>query len=511
MISVIIPFYNAEETIIRAVKSVLMQGFIDFEIIICNDSKSSRLCDLLAGFENVKIVSNYHRNSAANSRKAAIENSSGDILMMLDADDEWMPYSKLHQLRQMHRDRLQISASDYLIRNLATPHEVPRLAKRFRGNHIDRKMLLKTCWVGNSSLIVERSLYEMCNYEDVPKEDYNFLLNATKISDISYFKRPTYYYSIGGNGVSGDKKKELVRQWQILKRHQTTCKATYFLLTYIYHGVVNRLQLLLPRSRKKDIVLMGGLGNCLFQIYVGEFWRRQGYTISYYSDLVDGSVLHQLLGWTQHDPIACELINAKRFSWRLIAFLFLLSFAFVEKQIVPQKHRMLWNNFYARYLIGYFQDVSDFRKNTLLDVAHIIDQHFKVPQPIKLAVHLRFGDSIWQGSEVNLLRFLKSEPGEMYVATDDQDAAKALLKPTAGSIKFGESLDQDFATLRAAEHVYLSDSTFGLWAAFTNTNLKKIVCSRFLKSLMPLPLSGVEIVVSDYDDEPNIAQHGAQD
>ncbi|MDB7513160.1 glycosyltransferase family 2 protein, partial [Enterococcus faecium] len=47
MISVIIPTFNAEKSIERAVESILNQTYQDFEIIICDDCSSDRTWDIL--------------------------------------------------------------------------------------------------------------------------------------------------------------------------------------------------------------------------------------------------------------------------------------------------------------------------------------------------------------------------------------------------------------------------------------------------------------------------------
>lgn len=57
MISVIIPTFNAEKSIERAVNSVLRQSYQDFEIIIVDDRSTDHTWELLTKLKNKINVS----------------------------------------------------------------------------------------------------------------------------------------------------------------------------------------------------------------------------------------------------------------------------------------------------------------------------------------------------------------------------------------------------------------------------------------------------------------------
>jgi glycosyltransferase involved in cell wall biosynthesis len=90
-ISVIIPTYNGERTIRRAIESVLNQTIkVETEILICDDGSTD---------DTIKIAKEYHciilqndRNSGGpnKGRNRGIKAATGDLVAFLDQDDEWV-------------------------------------------------------------------------------------------------------------------------------------------------------------------------------------------------------------------------------------------------------------------------------------------------------------------------------------------------------------------------------------------------------------------------------------
>lgn len=91
-ISVVIPAYNAERTILETIKSVQQQTFSDWEIIVINDGSTDRTIELLQSIsdERLKIFS-YENGGVATARNRGISRACGEFIAFLDADDLWTP------------------------------------------------------------------------------------------------------------------------------------------------------------------------------------------------------------------------------------------------------------------------------------------------------------------------------------------------------------------------------------------------------------------------------------
>ncbi|MBN2531747.1 MAG: glycosyltransferase family 2 protein [Spirochaetales bacterium] len=92
--SIIIPLYNKEAYIIRALTSALNQTFSDFEIIIINDACTDNSLYRIKEIKD-KRLRILHRETPGPggyaARNLGIAHAQGAFISFLDADDEWMP------------------------------------------------------------------------------------------------------------------------------------------------------------------------------------------------------------------------------------------------------------------------------------------------------------------------------------------------------------------------------------------------------------------------------------
>lgn len=87
-ISVILPVYNEEKYIEKAISSVLSQSLDDFELIIVNDGSTDGTLDVINQFddERIRVIDQLNQGPGA-SRNNALKIASGDYVMFLDGDD----------------------------------------------------------------------------------------------------------------------------------------------------------------------------------------------------------------------------------------------------------------------------------------------------------------------------------------------------------------------------------------------------------------------------------------
>ena len=91
----IIPAYNARDTIVRALNSVLFQTILPRRIIIINDGSTDDTFNIISELINknnytvsVEIYS-INNSGSANARNVGIRISTALFLAFLDADDFW--------------------------------------------------------------------------------------------------------------------------------------------------------------------------------------------------------------------------------------------------------------------------------------------------------------------------------------------------------------------------------------------------------------------------------------
>ncbi len=91
MISVIIPAYNRETTIERAMRSVLEQTYQDLELIVVDDCSTDSTADVIKAIvdSRVRYIRHNFNQGACAARNTGIENANGEFIAFQDSDDSW--------------------------------------------------------------------------------------------------------------------------------------------------------------------------------------------------------------------------------------------------------------------------------------------------------------------------------------------------------------------------------------------------------------------------------------
>jgi len=91
-VSVVIPAFNAGETIARALDSVLIQTYPAAEIIVVDDCSSDNTRSIVEEYaaKGVKLIALSERRGASGARNAGIAAATSEAIAFLDSDDEWL-------------------------------------------------------------------------------------------------------------------------------------------------------------------------------------------------------------------------------------------------------------------------------------------------------------------------------------------------------------------------------------------------------------------------------------
>lgn len=102
-VSVIIPVYNCETYVGRAVQSVLDQEYPAAEVIVVNDGSTDKTVGSLEVYrERIRLI---HQSNAgvATARNTGLRQAQGDYIAFLDADDLWEPTRLKVQLAALEK------------------------------------------------------------------------------------------------------------------------------------------------------------------------------------------------------------------------------------------------------------------------------------------------------------------------------------------------------------------------------------------------------------------------
>lgn len=95
VISVVIPIYNAEDTLRACIQSVLVQSYFKFELILVDDGSidnSGTICDEYADNDKITIIHQQNKGRTA-ARYEGVKQAKGEWITFVDADDELEQYA----------------------------------------------------------------------------------------------------------------------------------------------------------------------------------------------------------------------------------------------------------------------------------------------------------------------------------------------------------------------------------------------------------------------------------
>ena len=113
LVSIILPTYNRAEFIGKALDSVLAQTYGNWECVLIDDGSTDHTRDVLAAFDDSRIRFFRQENrGVSGARNAGIAACRGDVIALLDSDDEWLPAKLETQLSYMRANGYEICQTE---------------------------------------------------------------------------------------------------------------------------------------------------------------------------------------------------------------------------------------------------------------------------------------------------------------------------------------------------------------------------------------------------------------
>lgn len=190
MISIILPVYNRQEYIERAIDSVLGQSYEQWELIAVDDGSTDLSASLIEKYKQhtsqIKIIYQYHQNLPS-AKNNGIQHARGNIITFLDSDDEFK------------KDHLKFRV-EYLNQNPKIEFiygGVKIIGNEYVPDKYDLTKLvhLSACTIGATFFGKKEVFEKLGGFRQLPySEDSEFLervINHYKVSKVNF---PTYVY-----------------------------------------------------------------------------------------------------------------------------------------------------------------------------------------------------------------------------------------------------------------------------------------------------------------------------
>lgn len=206
-ISIVVPVYNAAETVEACVKSVLAQDFTQWELILVDDGsadESVKICSKLATDDSrITLLQQEHKGVSA-ARNLALDTAKGNYICFIDSDDTVEPdyLSSMYKHRNFDMVICGYFVDEYDNKNNLLQKKIFNPAPISQETIVDKERLIPLFTSGMINIncnkllkseIIKKNNLKYCSYPIT--EDYIFMLNYMLYANsIHTIEKPLYHW-----------------------------------------------------------------------------------------------------------------------------------------------------------------------------------------------------------------------------------------------------------------------------------------------------------------------------
>ena len=257
-ITIAIPFYNAEDYLLEAIRSVFAQTYKDWELILIDDGSTDNSLKIAKSVKDdrVRVLSDGKNKRLAGRLNEVPKLAKYDFIARMDADDLMSPFrlEKQMEILNKNKDLDLVTCGNFSISNST---EVMGVRHHF-SNSIDLFDLLnkKGSGVLHAAILAKKKWFERNKYNLKLKtaQDYELWVRSAAKNDFRIFlmEEPLYYYREEGN-VTSEKLIRAYKNERVLFRKYATSNKFLLINKSKLKTVVVRV---LAMFNKTDVLLL---------------------------------------------------------------------------------------------------------------------------------------------------------------------------------------------------------------------------------------------------------------
>jgi len=240
-ISVVVPAYNGERTILETIKSIQQQTFSDFELIVINDGSTDRTLEPLATVEDPRLkVFSYENGGLPVARNRGIARSTGEFITFIDADDLWTPDKLELQLAALQQHpEAGVAYSWTLVMDEKGEGFYPGKSVSFEGNVYPQLLLSNFIASGSNVMLRREAITSVGEFDPTLRscEDWDYWLRVAALWSFVVVPKYQILYRQSSGAMSS---KVEVMEKNLLIVHERAFQAAPPELQFLKnHGLAN--------------------------------------------------------------------------------------------------------------------------------------------------------------------------------------------------------------------------------------------------------------------------------
>ena len=240
LVSIITPTYNASKHVLETIKSVKMQTYQNWEMLVIDDASTDNTAETIIheirGDARFKFIQLNENSGPAVARNKGISSANGQFIAFLDSDDVWHPEKLERQLRFMKENNIAFSYTAYRMIDeegniLKNAINVPRT--------MNYHSLLKDTKIGTLTVMIDKrviGMVQMPEYRDC-SEDYGLWLKILSGGIIAHgLNEELAFYRKCEKSLSSNKLKSARKTWNTYRKVEKL-PVSYSIFCFIHYSI----------------------------------------------------------------------------------------------------------------------------------------------------------------------------------------------------------------------------------------------------------------------------------
>jgi glycosyltransferase involved in cell wall biosynthesis len=252
LISVVLPTFNREKQLPRAIASVLSQSYRNLELIIIDDGSTDSTEEIVKGYSDARI--RYYKQDlnkgGSAARNVGIKSARGEMVAFQDSDDEWLPDKLERQVRKFSEvgDDVGVIYCGYESVFERTNEVVSSSIPDEKGD-VYKRMLIG-CITGTLTVVVRVSCFKKAGLFDEKMQschDWDLWIRISKYYKFDYVPEILAKAYIHGNQLSTNLETKIKGKEKILEKYKeelikdSSFYKRYLMGLYLQHAMTGNI------------------------------------------------------------------------------------------------------------------------------------------------------------------------------------------------------------------------------------------------------------------------------
>lgn len=242
LISIIIPVYNREFTVGRAIQSVLNQTYSNFELIIVDDASTDGTAEIINSFQDsrIRFFQLKKNQGAPAARNFGINQANGEWIAFQDSDDVWLPDKLEKQIEIIKKLKKPciVYTSFYRYKQGKVEYIPDKKDRRNKSGIIHKELLLGNFITTQTVLAAKECLVKVGGFAvDMPRlQDWELWLRLSKFYPFYWIDEPLVDVFYTEQSISSEPDKLITAYHKIWEKHEPLFKqaGTKYLASFLF-------------------------------------------------------------------------------------------------------------------------------------------------------------------------------------------------------------------------------------------------------------------------------------